>query len=135
MKPPSMSSGSWSSRKLKLPWKARVQAILLVIACTAAIVGLSIWLFGFLVPWLSYHRPGAYERDRAFSEQQARLEQIDEFWQSKVRLIRLAAGFGLALVGAWCAYRVFMHFARDLDQAGRWDRLIGDSRSRHHRNK
>jgi hypothetical protein len=124
---------SWSSRKLILPWKARVRAALLFIACTVGIVALCVWLFGFLMPWLSSHRSGGYERERALLEQQARIGQIDEFWQGKVPLLRLAAALGLALFGAWGAYRIFMFFARDLDESGRWDRLIADRRSRYHR--
>jgi len=128
-----MNSGSWSSRKLIPSWKARVQTMLILLACTVAIVALTIWLFGFLVPSLSSHRPGAYERERALLEQQARLEQINDFWHDKAPLLKLAAGLALTLLGLWCACRVFMHFAQDLDQAGHWDRLITRRRARHDR--
>lgn len=133
-----MNSGSWSSRKLIASWKARAQTILILVACTVAIVGVSIWLFGFLLPSLSSGRPAAYERNRAILEQQARVEQINGFWQDRlptlVPLLRLAGVFGLALLGVWCVYRVFMWFAQDLDEAGHWERLISRRSSRHDRN-
>jgi hypothetical protein len=128
-----MNSGSWSSRKLIPSWKVRARTILILAGCAVTIVALTIWLFGFLVPWLSYHRPGAYERERVLLEQQARVDQIDDFWHGKVSLMRLAGGFGLTLLGVWCFYRVFMCFARAMDDTGHWDRLITRRLGRHDR--
>jgi len=125
-----------ASREIRLSVKDRLFTTVLRLGLAVGVLGLTIVLFGFLLPAMS-RTPGLrFSREDIIEKTLEQRHTFDSLWSNQRPFFALAFDLmvllGLAVLSLWCLHKAFLYLCARLDEHGFWNRVIARRDPRHH---